>query len=194
MKIKNGKPKFFLALGTAQLIFACIVFLHELYAINHSFPGGSFPIEHEYSWARVFLFCGMAIASLLAIWLFTTKNDLSILLPAIRYIPLFAVLITLGSLLLSYESKAGWCCGAAMASMRYFGFPFSFMRADSLVEVFLNFDVSQIVKYNFMTYQFFLNLLFWSNAVIIFLSWKSALFQTRVFHLRNRERGLSKNG
>lgn len=189
MKTKIGKLKFFLVLGTAQFIFACIVFLNELDAINHRFPGGSFPIEHEFSWARVFLFGGVAMSSLLAIWVFTARKELSIFLPSIKAVEFPAVVITLSSLLFSYESWAGWCCGAAMESIRYFGFPFSFIRADSLVEVFSNFDLPQI-----LSYQFFLDLLFWSNAVFILLSSMSLLFQKGKFAHQGKEHGFSKSG
>lgn len=170
MKTKIGKLRFFLILGIAQFVFACLVFLNELDAIYHRFPGGSFPIEHEFSWAKVVLFCSVAIISLLVTWVFTAKKDLSVFLPSIKEVVFPAVLITLSGLLFSYESWAGWCCGAAMETIRYFGFPFSFIRANSLVEFLSNLDTPHILKYSFVSYQFFLDLLFWSNAVFILSS------------------------
>jgi hypothetical protein len=175
MKMNLGKLKPFLVLVTTQMVFACIVFLNELYAIWNRFPGGNYPIEHKFSWARVLLFCVGTIISALVVWGFVAKKHLSTFLPPFKLVLLFAIIPTLAGVLSNYPSVTGWCC--EVSPTRYFGFPFSYMRGNSLFETLLNFDLAKIIKYNFLAYPFFLNFLFWSSTVFIFASLASLFFQ-----------------
>ena len=167
MKINIRKLKPFLVLVSTQVLFACFVFLNELASIWNRFPGGNFPIEHKFSWIRVLLFCGGAILSALAIWMFTTRKDLSIFLPTLKFVIFFAIFPTLFGVLSNYPSVTGWCC--EVSPTRYYGFPFSYMRGNNLVETLSNFDLARIMKYNFLPYSFFLNFLFWSNIIFVLL-------------------------
>ena len=189
-KTENEKLKSFLILAIVQMVFACAVFGNELMSINNRFVGGNFPIEHKYSWIRVSLFCAVAIISIMVAWFFLAKKPLSISFPPLKYVILFAVLSTVVGVLARYDSVTGWCC--EVSPTRYFGFPFSYLMGSSPLRIFATFDLVRILKYNFFSYSFFLDVLFWLNVAFVFLSLLSFFMRTRRFAQQDKEQGLSR--
>ena len=167
MKMNIGKLNPFLILVSVQELFACMVFFNELYSIWNRYPGGNYPIEHKFSWVRVLLFCGNAILSAFVVWLYTKQKNLSNFFPSLKSVVLVAIPLILISLLSNYPSVSGWCC--EVFPTRYYGFPFSFIRGNNLVETFMNSNLTNILNYNFLPYSFFLNFLFWSTAIFSLL-------------------------
>jgi len=192
LKIENEKLKPFLVLSILQVAFACAVFVNELMSINDRVPGGSFPIEHKYSWTRVFLFCGGAIINVVVTWIFMVKKPLNIFFPSLKSVMLLAILLTLMGVSSGYDSVTGWCCD--VFPTRYFGFPFSYIMGSSPLGIFANFDLTRILKYNFLSYPFFLNFLFWSNIVFLFLSLASLLVQKNKITQQVKEQVQSESG
>src|SRR5689334_3127602 len=108
---KAEKQKYFMVLATLQVIFACIILINELMAVSRQFPMTNFPIEHKYSWEKVWLYCGGANISILVAWFFTAKKHLAIFLPSLKFVLLLAAIPTLSGIVLShYLSVIGWCC------------------------------------------------------------------------------------
>ncbi|MCE7858447.1 hypothetical protein FBQ99_14705 [Chloroflexi bacterium CFX2] len=188
-KIENEKLKPFLVLAILQVVFACAVFLNELMSISNRVPGGNFPIEHKYSWDRVFFFCGGAIVSAMIAWIFRVKKPSKIFLPSLKSVLSLAFFLTMISVLSGYESVTGWCC--EVSPTRYFGFPFSYIMGSSPLGIFAHFDLVRILKYNFLSYQFFLDLLFWSNIMFIILGLLSLFLQRGKFIQQAKGQGLS---
>ena len=169
-KEKSKKAKPFQVLVVIYLAFACMVFLNELLAknIENRFPGGNYPIEHEYSWERVQIFCAGAIVSVLVYLFFTFKKKMQALLPDFKLVIALSFLPISLSLLLNYPSISGWCC--EIYNTRFFGYPFSYMMGSDLFQRLLNFELLKIIKYYLRPYKFFLDLLFWSNIFFVLLS------------------------
>src|SRR5215211_1646627 len=109
-KIKIKKQNPFVVLSVTHIIFACVILTNELLAINNRVPGGSFPIEHKFSWVRVLLFCGVGIISALVILIFTFKKHLGIYLPSLKFLIVLATFATVVSVVANYPSVTGWCC------------------------------------------------------------------------------------
>jgi hypothetical protein len=130
----------------------------------------------------VLLFSVAAIISLLAAWFFNSKQHLT---PPLISILLLASFLTLsGTFVSHYLSVLGWCCESRFTF--YFGFPFSFALGiggfDYSIQQFGNLSLLKILStpelvtnWKFLPYHFFLNLLFWSNMVFVFLSSASLL-------------------
>ncbi|MCQ3938891.1 MAG: hypothetical protein DPW18_17875 [Chloroflexi bacterium] len=57
--------------------------------------------------------------------------------------------------------------------------------------IFAHFDLVRILKYNFLSYQFFLDLLFWSNIMFIILGLLSLFLQRGKFIQQAKGQGLS---
>jgi hypothetical protein len=189
LKIENEKLKPCLVLSIIHLGLACAVLVNELMSISNRVPGGSFPIEHKYSWLRVSLFCGVAIIGAFVVWILNAKKPSNIFLPSLLSVLLLGMLLTVMSLLSGYESVTGWCCD--VYPTRYFGLPFSFIMAGNPLAIFAKFDLARILKYNFLSYQFLLDLLFWSNVMFISLSLKSSFLPRRTLTQHGKEQGFS---
>jgi hypothetical protein len=178
-KINDEKLKPFLVLTLIYVAFAWTVFLNELLSIKNSVPGGNYPMEHEFSWARVLVFCSGAIISAVLILIFAVKKHLGMFLPSFRFILLFAVPPVLISIISNYPSVSGWCC--EVFPTRYYGFPFSYLRGNDLFTAFSQLEFTNIIRYAFRPYPFFLDFLFWSNIVFVVLSLVSLLVQKGKF-------------
>lgn len=184
--IKLGRLTFFKILTYIQVISALIVLMNEVMAINHKVPGGNFPIEHQFSWTRVILFCSSAVICFLATWVFNAKKELIRFLPSFQSTFLIAAFPILAGLGLShYYSPIGWCCEPYYAFQ--FGFPFSFLLGLSefgpSIKQFAGYSIfevltqSQLITYwEFLFHKFFLNSLFWSSIVFVFPNLAALLF------------------
>jgi hypothetical protein len=171
------KPIRFVTLPVLYAFFACFVLGNELLAISNRVPGGNFPIEHKFSWARVFLFCGGAVLSLLVVWIFVVRKHRHVFLPSLKFVVFFALCTTLVGVLSNYSSVTGWCC--EVFPTRYFGFPFSFLRANEIIDLLSKRELTEIIRNNFLAYPFFLDVLFWSNTVLVFLCMTAWLSQRK---------------
>jgi len=189
-----AKRRYFIALASSQVIFACIILLNELMAaVGIVFPWSfslgqfhvyhmTFPFEHQSSWERVLLYCG---AALIAIWFLAAKQSPTIRLPSLQSVLLLAALPTSSGVLLShYLSPVGWCCEPTFAF--HFGFPFSFLLGiigfEYSVQQFSNYGLFEVLSnselrilWRVLPYQLFLNVLFWTNIVFVLLSLASLL-------------------
>jgi hypothetical protein len=172
----------FMIFALMQTVFACLILTNEYAAVSRQLPMTSFPAEHQFSQGKVFLFCGVAVANLLAAWRFKLKQHLT---PSLAVVLSFAVPLTTSGVFIShYLSVLGWCCESPFTF--YFGFPFSFMLGiagfDYSIQQYGHFNLLQVlsdrgltIAWKFLPYRFFLNLLFWSNIVFLFLSLASLL-------------------
>lgn len=190
--LKIEKQKYFIAFAVLQVIFACVILINEFLAVSRKFPMDIFPIEHKFSWERILLYCGGAIISIFVGWLFTSKQQLSVFVPSLKFVLVSAVFLTLSGVFAShYLSVLGWCCESRLTF--YFGFPFSFVLGIggydySLMPHYTNYAFLEVLNdselqafWKFLPYQFFLNLLFWSNIIFIFASFSSLLVQRRKY-------------
>lgn len=173
-KIEIGKQKPFVVLAALHILSACLILGNELLAINNRVPGGNFPIEHRYSWARVMLFCGVAAVSVIVVWISVTRKDINIFLPTLPSVLLIATLVTFLSVLYNYPAASGWCC--EVFPTRYFGFPFSYSSGDNFVDALSIPSGARIIQYRF-PYRLLLDLLFWSSLAFILLSSVPVLIQ-----------------
>ena len=177
IKISIFKKRPFAAYSAIHMISAGLVLINELWAISNRIPGGNFPIEHKFSWARVLLFCGIGIISSLVAWIFTREEHFSVLVPPLNLVLLIAAFATLLSLLSNYPSVSGWCC--EVYPTHYFGFPFSYLNGNSPFPDIQVSDLAKVMKnlFRYFPYQLFLNLLFWANTSFIVLCLSSLFIQ-----------------
>ncbi len=177
LKIKIIKQNPFVIFSAIHVISACVILANELLAINNRVPGGNFPFEHKFSWTRVLLFCGVGIISALVVWIFTAKKHLSIFLPSFKLVLLLATFATFVSVLSNYPSVTGWCC--EVFPTRYFGFPFSYLSGNSIIEALPFPRAGRIITYQFpyIPYRLLLDILFWSNIAYVILGLSSLLIQ-----------------
>jgi hypothetical protein len=197
-KIKFDKPKTFLALAATQTVFACMILINEIMSIFNAVPGGNYPIEHKDSWARVLLFCAVAVIGFLLAWRFNSKKDLAIL-PSLNLVFLSAAIPTLASVLSNYLAFLGWCCEQPLAF--FFGLPFSFILDivgfDYVsLRQYENYSLVQILtaselpaNWKFYSYQFLLDFLFWFNLVFVLVSLASLLIRHRSTAIRSARDG-----
>jgi len=176
---KDIKP--YWLLGIIHALFAAGILLNELQSISNRVPGGNYPIEHQASWARVLLFCAAAVASCFVVWFFDHKRSWGAFFPPAGLVFLSGVLAALAStLFLHYLSNIGWCCESPIAF--FFGFPFSFLLGSggfdyAPLQPFKNSGLLKILftsqpqlGWQFWTYEFFLDVLFWSSIAFVLLS------------------------
>jgi hypothetical protein len=172
-KIQKYKSITFLTL--LSVISALIVLWNEWMSIRNRVPGGNYPIEHQSSWARVIIFCGVALISLLALWFFR-KREVALRLPLVFVFFLTLLLVLAGLINSHYLSLAGWCCETPCAF--HFGYPFSSILAytacnpTGLQVAQLNlFDVlnqpSWVFGWDVRLLPSFLNFLFWFNVILL---------------------------
>ncbi len=177
-KLKISKSRLFWILAITQTLFALVTFLNEVLAIYNRVPGGNYPIEHKSSWLKVAIFCSGAIISCFVIWLLDSKQKRGVLLPSPLLVLPLAIFPTLLSIVFShYLSIIGWCCEHPLSF--YFGFPFSYLLGMgsfiySEMQPYENYGLLKIlitsepqVHWRFLSYEFFLDFLFWSNIIFV---------------------------
>ena len=186
------KQTTFIAPASIQTLFAGLVLYNEWMSISNRVPGGNYPIEHQASWDRVYLYCCAAVFCLLVSWLFYSQKRWRNVLPSVptllaTLLPAALLLVGVGALLSHYLSYSGWCCEVSHAY--YFGFPFSFLRGstwtlDRSVLQFAGYSIFDVLRqpglassWDFHSYKFFLDLLFWFNLAFIFRFLVSGLLQ-----------------
>jgi len=129
LAIKNaGRLKAFTTLALTQLVFATFVLTNELLSnsMGNRIPGGNFPFEHQSSWERVWLFCGVAVGAAIVAGIFQLRKQLAVYLPPlISVVCLTAISLIAGAEFSHYFSIYGWCCETPNGF--FFGFPFSFL-------------------------------------------------------------------
>ncbi len=176
LQIKTMKQTPFVALSAVHIVSACIILVNEILSIPNRVPGGNFPIEHKFSWARVLLFCGIGIASALILGVLATEKLWQVF-PSLKLILLIATFATFMSVIFNYPSVTGWCC--EVSPTRYFGFPFSFLSGDSVIDALPIPSERKIIHFQFpyIPVMFLVDILFWSNLAFIVLSFISLLAQ-----------------
>lgn len=188
MKITKINPFWILVL--TQALFAIVICGNEVVAIYNRVPGGNYPIEHRFSWVVVLLFCFGAGASCYLMWLFDVKKKWTAPLPSPAMDLLLAALTTiLSAVFAHYLSIIGWCCEHPLAF--YFGFPFSYLLGigSFLFSEMLPYKDYGLLKilatshpqvgWQLLSYQFFLDFLFWSNTILVLLSLVTRFRQKR---------------
>ena len=190
--LKIEERKYFITFAVVQVVFAFVILVNEFLAVSRKFPMDIFPIEHQSSWEKVLIYCGGAIMSIFVGWLFTSKQQISVFVPSLKFVLVLAAFLTLSSVFAShYLSVLGWCCESRLTF--YFGFPFSFVLGIggydySLMPHYTNYAFLEVLNaselqafWRFLPYQFFLNLLFWSNITFVFVSSISLLTQRKKY-------------
>jgi hypothetical protein len=181
-KIRIANPKdFFLTLVLSQALFACLVLGVEIAGQSRWFPMTLFPNEHKGFWVKVTLYCVGAFLSVLVVWIFSAKKPSRAYMPSLKSVLLPGTVFTLSSVLIShYLSAWGWCCESR--SVFYFGFPFSYLLGVGGYEYasllpFENLSLFEVLGspglvefWRIYPYQLFLDLLFWSNGVLVLTS------------------------
>jgi hypothetical protein len=171
-KIKIGKLTPFLVIATIQVVVACLIFYNSVMVAIHGIPSHNvniYLLVRFSSLAGFLLICGGVFISPLAVWFFIVKKHLRIFIPSFKLVILLATLLTLISAVYKIPGVLGWCC--EVSPTHYFGFPFSYLRGDSLFGVLSNFKLALAIKnHGFLPFEFFLNFLSWSNIVFIVLS------------------------
>lgn len=179
-RTRASPPKdFLMVLVISQALFASLVLLVEVAGQSRWFPMTIFPNDHKDSWAKVILYCSGAFLSVFVVWLFTTKKPSNNTLPSLKLVLLPGAVLTLSSVLVwHYLSVWGWCCESR--PVFYFGFPFSFLLGigdnySSLLP-YKTLNLFEVLSSPHLTdfwriypYQLFLDFLFWTNAVLVFI-------------------------
>jgi len=172
--------KAFTTLALTQLVFAAIVLTNEQGSIGNRVPGGNFPIEHQSSWERVWLFCGVAVVGAIVAGIFHLRKQLMVYLPSFISVLCLAVIpLIAGAGFSHYFSFAGWCCETPYGF--FFGFPFSFLFGmagfDRSLIQYSGLGFFEILKipglaigWELLLYGFFLDFLFWSCIIFILLT------------------------
>jgi hypothetical protein len=189
--LKIEKQKYFIAFAGLQVIFACVIIINEFFAASRGFPMNIFHIEHGPSWGKVLLYCGCAIMSIFVGWLFTSKQHLSVFVPSVKFVLVAAVFLTLSGVFAPHYLSVLESCCEQSRTIFHFGFPFSFVLGIAGYDYFLmphytNYVFLEVLNtsdlltfWNFLPYQFFLNLLFWSNIIFVFVSSSSSFLIQR---------------
>lgn len=185
---RSHKLEVYTVLALLLAVFAVLVLGNELLSIHNRVPGGNYPIEHHDSWTRVWIFFGTAVVSLLLVWGFHRSERRLADLPSPKAV-LGLALVPLGLSLFAghYLSSLGWCCEVVLSLSYFFGFPFSFLLGNHGTDnaildsvrrgVYADYTIVDaltrpglVYSWSFRLYPFFLDLLFWANAVLICLS------------------------
>jgi len=181
LSLNSIKTKLFWILAITQSLFGLTIFYIQIRAILSATPWENYPFEHVLSSVGVLFFCFGAAASCYLMWLVDVKKKWLVPLPVPAIVLVTGALITiLSAVFYHYLTMIGWCCEHPLAF--YFGFPFSYLvgigsHLFSVMLPYKDYGLLQILytsqlqlRWQFFPFLFFLDFIFWSNTMVVFLS------------------------